>query len=60
VTIGDSEEIKLRFHAPSVTKDTTLAFKLTITDDGGKSSSDQANVEVLNTANVNESRSSPG
>jgi K319L-like, PKD domain len=46
VDIKDSDEAKASFNAPSLSEDSKLVFKLTVTDDQDASGSDQVSIKV--------------
>ena len=48
ITLSDPAIAKPTFTAPRVSTDTDLAFELTVTDAGGKSSTDTVTITVLN------------
>lgn len=51
VSLTNANTATTRFAAPLVTADTTLSFRLTVTDDRGATASDTVNVIVRNIAN---------
>jgi hypothetical protein len=52
VDIKDSDEAKASFNAPSLSEDSKLVFKLTVTDDQHASDSDAVSIEVKKIENI--------
>ena len=48
VTLSDTSAQKPAFEAPEINEDTVLAFKLTVEDNSGRTSSDEVNITVKN------------
>jgi K319L-like, PKD domain len=52
VDIKDSDEAKASFNAPSLSEDSKLVFKLTVTDDQDATDSDDVSINVKNIENI--------